>query len=390
MGMSNPSNSEATTIIVGASAAGLASAACLKRHGVDFILLEQGEQVAGCWRNHYDRLHLHTNRGLSGLPYRPMPAGYPRYPSRDQMVAYLEAYAEAFTLVPRFGQTAVLIEPGGDGWITHTQDASYRSRSVVIATGNTRRPHMPSFPGVDRFHGAVLHSRDYRHGAAFKGRSVLVVGFGNSGAEIAVDLYEQGARPALAVRGAVNVIPRDICGIPVVAIAACTAKIPPAVSDFLFAPLLSLAIGDITSLGLRKLRYGPQQQIARERRVPLLDVDTLSHMRDGHIAVYPGMVRFTETGVVFEDGRELTVDAVIMATGYRPALHEFLPAAARVTDAGGAPLVSGRESPLPGLYFCGFRVSRTGMLREIGVDARRIAGSIATGRRGAGRPLSPA
>lgn len=141
--MSDRSETEASTVIVGASAAGLASAACLKRQGVGYILLEQGVQVALRWRNHYDRLQLHTTRGLSGLPHRPMPRDYPRYPSRDQVAAYLEDYAEQLQLAPRFRQTVVSIEPTDGGWMARTQDTTYRSRYVVIATGNARQPQMP-------------------------------------------------------------------------------------------------------------------------------------------------------------------------------------------------------------------------------------------------------
>ncbi len=157
------------------------------------------------------------------------------------------------------------------------------------------------------------------------------------------------------------------------ALALCVAHLPPAVSDVLFAPLISLTVGNITRFGLRKLPYGPLQQVARDHRVPLLDSGAIRHIRTGHIAAYPGITRFSETGVVFENGRELAVQTVIMATGYRPALHDFLPAAGRVIDASGAPVVSGRESPLPGLYLCGFRVTATGMLREIGREAQHIA-----------------
>lgn len=378
--MSDRAGTEASVVIVGASAAGLAVAACLKRQGVDYVLLEQGAQVAERWRTQYDRLHLHTPRQLSGLPYWPMPRHYPRYPSRDQVVAYLEEYATRFHLAPRFAQTVASVAPADGNWLTRTQEMSYYSRYVVIATGYARQPHLPSFPSMDRFQGTIVHSRDYRTGAAYRGQAVLVVGLGNSGGEIALDLYEQGARPAVAVRGAVNVIPRDLFGIPVLAIAVYAAKGPPAVNDAVFAPLISWALGDVTTLGLRKLPYGPLQQIARDRRIPLLDVGTLRQMRAGHIAVYPGIARFHEGGVVFEDGRELEVATVVLATGYRSALHDFLPVAARVTDAAGVPLVSGRESPLHGLFFCGFHVVPTGMLREIGIEAQRIATAIAAGQ----------
>ncbi|MEZ4669783.1 MAG: NAD(P)/FAD-dependent oxidoreductase [Anaerolineae bacterium] len=369
-------NLHTNTVIIGASAAGLATAACLKRAAVDFVLLEQGEQVAGRWRQHYDRLHLHTNRGLSGLPYFPMPSNYPRYPSRDQVVAYLETYCQHFGLEPRFMQTVTSVEQAGSSWVTNTQDATYHSKQVVVATGYARQPFMPTFEGTDQFHGKVLHSLNYRSGAAFKGQSVLVVGFGNSGGEIAIDLYEQGAQPALAVRNAVNVVPRDLFGIPVLAISVYSPKTNPAISDFLFAPLINLTIGDITKLGLRKLPYGPQQQIKRDKHIPLLNIGTIEHIRAGHITVYPGIKHFSESSVIFDDGRELAVDAVVMATGYRPAVQDFLPAAAQVTDASGVPVVSGRESALAGLYFCGFYVSPNGMLREIGIEARQIAKAI--------------
>ncbi len=363
-------------VIIGASAAGLATAACLKRLGIDFVLLEQEQQVAVRWRNHYDRLHLHTNRGFSGLPYHPMPSNYPQYPSRDQLVAYLEDYVKAFDLAPKFGQKVASVEAQDGGWMTKTADTTYQSDFVVIATGYTRQPFMPTFPDMELFKGKILHSKEYRTGVAYKGQSVLVVGFGNSGGEIAIDLYEQGAKPSLAVRNPVNIIPRDILGIPVLAIGVYSSMFPPALNDFLFAPLISLMIGDVRKLGLRKHPYGPLQQIQRDKRIPLIDVGTVRHIREGHITVYPGISRFNVDGVVFEDGQEQAFDAVVMATGYRPALQDFLTEAERVLDAEGVPLVSGRESALPGLYFCGFYVSPSGMLREIGIEAQKIAKAI--------------
>lgn len=374
--MSDHPATETSVVIIGASAAGLATAACLKRQGVDYILLEQSQQVGTRWRGHYDRLHLHTIRSLSGLPHQPMPANYPRYPSRDQFVAYLEDYTAKQELAPRFGQQVIAVEQKGNGWITRTPNAEYKSRFVVVATGYARQPNLPTFPGVEQFRGTILHSREYKSGAPYKGQSVLVVGFGNSGGEIAVDLYEHGATPALSVRSAVNVIPRDILGIPVQAIGVYSPKTSLKMNDLLFTPLIRLTVGDIRKLGLRKLPYGPQTQMRKDHHIPLIDVGTIGHIRAGHITVYPGIKCFTETGVVFENDRELKVGAVVLATGYRPALHEFLPAAARVTDGQGNALNSGRESALPGLYLCGLQVSATGMLREIGIEAQRIAEAI--------------
>src|SRR5262249_11689456 len=169
------------------------------------------------WRNHYDRLHLHTSKALSTLPYLAFPREVPRYPARAEVVAYLEAYARHFDLRPRFGERVVSLARDDGVWLTRTDGGAFRSKSGVVATGCTRAPHRPSWPGLDGFGGTVLHSSEYKNGQDWAGRRVLVVGFGNSGGEIAIDLAEHGANPSLSVRGAVNIVPRAFLGLPVLA-----------------------------------------------------------------------------------------------------------------------------------------------------------------------------
>jgi cation diffusion facilitator CzcD-associated flavoprotein CzcO len=367
----------ANTVVVGASAAGLATAACLSRLNVAHVILEQRAHVADAWRHHYDRLHLHTTRGLSGLPYHPMPTTYPKYPSREQVVAYLEEYARRFSIEPRFEQKVRSVRQDGDGWLTETeQGLEIASRNVVVATGYTRVPFEATWPGRDGFRGEIVHSSRYDNGRRFRGKRVLVVGFGNSGGEIAIDLHEHGAMPTISVRSAVNVIPRDLFGLPILAVGLVMGALPARVADALAKPLLQASIGDIAELGLRKLPYGPNVQIREHARIPLLDVGTIALVRKGHIRVAPGIRRFTPEGVEFDDGVVASFDGVVMATGYRPALADFIEGAERVTNEHGVPRESGNEM-LPGLYFCGFYVSPTGMLREISIEARRIAASIA-------------
>jgi cation diffusion facilitator CzcD-associated flavoprotein CzcO len=222
----------------------------------------------------------------------------------------------------------------------------------------------------------VLHSSHYRDGEPYRGQNVLVVGFGNSGGEIAIDLWEHGARPSLAVRGPVNVIPRELFGIPILSIGILQRRLPPGLADALNRPLLALAVGDLTRYGLRPLPQGPLSQIHAQARIPLIDVGTLQLIKAGHIAVRPGLGEFTQHGVVYSDGSSGQFDAVILATGYRPRVNEFLEGAAAVLDEHGTPRSSGARGPLPGLYFCGYYVSPTGMLREIGLEARRISAAI--------------
>jgi len=366
-----------TALVIGASAAGLAAAACLKDAGVPFEVLEATDVVGTAWRHHYDRLHLHTPKSASALPGTSMPRDWPRYPARDQVVQYLETYADQHGIAPRFGQAVSSIERADGGWTVTTQDTTWRAQHVVVATGATRVPVRPSWPGMEEFGGAVLHSSEYRNGEPWRGGSVLVVGFGNSACEQAIDLVEHGVAAHLSVRSAVNVLPRDLLGVPVLQMGIAMRVLPTGLADALAAPLVRLTIGDITKVGLKKLPYGPNTQIKNDRHIPLLDIGTMDHIKAGRITVHGDIARFTATGVVFADGSSLDVDAVVLATGYRPGLEDLLPEASAVLDADGRPRVSGGPTELPGLWFCGQFVSPAGMLREMGLEAKRIATAIA-------------
>jgi len=366
------------TLIIGASAAGLATAASLQKLGRSFEILEGNDVIAPAWRAQYDRLHLHTPKSASGLPGLKMPAEWPRYPARDQVIDYLERYRAHYRLEPHFQQKVTRLERGDDGWVATTDDHQWSARTVVIATGANRRPVRPVWPGLESFQGDILHSSEYRNGDAWQGKPVLVVGFGNSACEQAIDLVERGSEPHLAVRSAVNVVPRDVFGlVPVLQLGIVMQHVPPAIADALAWGMIRTTVGDIRKVGLRKLPYGPNTQIARDRQIPLLDIGTMEHIRAGRIGVHGDIDRFIADGVVFTDGTSLQVAAVVLATGYHPGLDEFLVDWKQVCDEQGLPLVSGRPTALPGLYFCGQFVSPAGMLREIGIESRRIAGHIA-------------
>ncbi len=297
------------------------------------------------------------------------------------MVEYLEAYAEHHGLEPRLGVEVRRAGHEDGGWRVETPDGPVRGSHLVVATGYTDTPVVPSWPGLDGFPGPVLHSSGYRNGRRFRGQRVLVVGIGNSGGEIAIDLVEHGARPVLSVRSPVNIIPRELLGAPILAIATPLARLPPRTADRLAEPILHLLCRCCDAPGLEQAEIGPFEQIARRRTIPLIDVGTVELIREGSIAVRPGLSSFRGNQVEFDDGSREAVDAVVLATGYRPSFDRFLSAADvdRVTEDG-VPRMSGWPTAVPGLYFCGFYVSPRGMLREIGIEARRIARSIARGR----------
>ncbi|MDP9229089.1 MAG: NAD(P)/FAD-dependent oxidoreductase, partial [Bacteroidota bacterium] len=256
------------TLIIGASAAGLASAACLQREGIEFIVLEKHLRVAANWRNHYDRLHLHTSKKWSGLPFKGFDGSSSKYPSRQDVVDFLDNYAKELNIDPVFNTEVLSVKKEEDNWITKTSTGTYQSKFVIVATGLNHKPKIPEFEGMNSFKGKVLHSSQYKNGAAFAGKNVLVVGFGNSGCEQAICLHEHGANPSLSVRSGVNVLPRDIFGFPVLEIGKFTSIFSSRVADKINAPLIKMLVGDITKLGLKKSKYGPREQIEKQKRIP--------------------------------------------------------------------------------------------------------------------------
>ena len=360
-------------IIVGAGPAGLACAAMLGRAGLAATVIEKADRVGSAWRCHYDRLHLHTDRRHSGLPGMPMPVSYPTYPSRAQVVAYLEAYAAHFDIRPRFGTMVSSLAREGAHWSVGTDRGAMRAPVVIVATGMAASPVRPSWPGEDAFEGGIVHSSAYRNPVPYRDKRVLVVGFGNSGGEIALDLAQAGVEVALAVRSPVHVLPRDLLGIPIIAWAILYGPLPARLVDAINAPVLRLAVGRIEDLGLRRAAGGPRRAVEETGRVPIFDVGTLSGIRDGSITVRGDIDRLTPRGVAFRDGAHESFDALVLATGFRSDLRPLLPTVAGVLDDAGRPLATGRTTRAPGLYFCGHLTSPTGQLRAIHFEAERIA-----------------
>jgi cation diffusion facilitator CzcD-associated flavoprotein CzcO len=360
-------------IIIGAGPAGLACTATMRGAGLTVMVLEKADSVGSAWRRHYDRLHLHTDRNHSALPGMGMPRDYPAYPSRMQVIEYLESYAARFDIRPVFGTEVLCLRRDGAQWRADTEQGPIAAPIAVVATGIASAPYRPSWPGSDAYRGATVHSSDYRNPAPYLGKRVLVVGMGNSGGEIALDLAEAGVDVALAVRGPVQLLPRDLLGLPILTWAILYQHLPARLVDTINAPILRLALGSFEKLGLRRAAKGPRQMIDEDGRVPMIDVGTLGKIRDGSIKVRGGIDRLTNDGVVFDDGKNERFEAIVLATGFRPDLRRLIPDVEGVFDAHGRPRVTGAATDVPGLYFCGQTVSPTGQLREIGLEAERLA-----------------
>ena len=365
---------ETATLIIGASAAGLACAASLKKQGEDYVIVERSEHVAACWRSHYDRLHLHTNRGSSHLPFMKMPRHFSKYPSRDQVVEYLQAYQRKFDIDPVFNRTVSSVRRVGQQWHAETDSGEiYCAHNVIFCTGNARIPHFVDKPGIDGFAGEVLHSSEYKNGTRFTDKNVLIIGFGNSACEIAICIHEHGGRPSMSVRSPVNVIPRDVFGIPALQVGIVTSHLPPRLADRLNKPLIDLIIGDIAKCNLRKLPYGPMEQIVQHNKIPLLDIGTMHLIKEGEITVYPDIRSISNNVLSFEDGRSDTFDAIIMGTGYSHALGDMIDLSDDRLEDLAVPIHKRKMLGKDGLFFCGFYVSPAGMLREIRIESVEIA-----------------
>ncbi len=365
------------TLIVGASIAGLASAAALQRQGVDYIIIEKNAQIATPWRNHYHRLHLHTSKRFSNLPYKKFTGPVPRYPSRQQVVDYLEEYQKEFAIEPFFNTEALSIRRVDDHWHTETNNRIFRSEYLIMATGAYSKPRPIGFNGLETFPGSILHSCKYKTGRSFKGQKVLVVGFGNSACEIAIDLYEQGALPSMSVRSPVNIVPRDVFGMSVLGLSILLSRLPPRVADTLTAPLMKWLIGDITKLGLKRMPYGPLEEIRRDGIPPVLDIGTIRHIRQGNIKVYDDIDHIEGSTVHFKGGKSQVFDAIVAAIGYYRDYAEILQVDGSRFEDLRVDANRQRYFGIDGLYFCGYWISPTGQIRSIAADAKKIAKDIA-------------
>jgi putative flavoprotein involved in K+ transport len=365
-------------VIIGAGPAGLATAGALRRAGIRAVVLERAPELGASWRNHYDRLHLHTVRWLSGLPGLPIPAQEGRWVSRDGVVRYLERYAAHHLIEIRTGAPVSSIERAGHRWLVSSPDGDREPRHVVVATGYNHTPNIPDWAGRDSFRGDLIHAGSYRNGEAYAGRDVLVVGAGNTGAEIAVDLAEHGAgRVRLAFRTPPHILRRELGGVPAQLTGVLMRRLPARLADALIEPVRRRVIPDLSDHGLPDPGPGVYAR-AKRGEVPILDVGLIDAVRAGRVEPVRGVIGFDGPRALLADGSAIEPEVVIVATGYLRGL-EPLVGHLGVLGADGRPSVHGARThaAAPGLRFIGYTNPVSGMFREIAIDARRIAKAIA-------------
>jgi Flavin-binding monooxygenase-like len=373
----------AEVVVIGAGSSGLAVVKALQAYGVAVDGFERGSDVGGLWRYENDNglsgayasLRTNVSRSRMQYPSFPMPASYGDFPHHRQMAAYLDAYAESSGLrtLIRFGTTVERLEPdpGGRWWIT-LADGSRRSYgAVVVAIGLFWCPRVPSYPGG--FDGEVSHSHEYRIPEPFAGRRVLVVGAGQSAAEIAVEVSAVAERTFMSVRRGVHVIPRWIGrrGYDVGDVAPLN-RLPWRLVNWIYGGRVARALGPIPAswpLPAHRLLEG----------IPIVSSDLVPAVERGDVVVKPGIDRLAGERVRFLDGSEECVDHIVYATGYRISLP-FLSSSLVAADGRDFPLYRRIvPPPVSGLFFAGFVDAPGGLLPVVESQGEWIA-AVLTGR----------
>ncbi|KAL3620548.1 putative indole-3-pyruvate monooxygenase YUCCA5 [Castilleja foliolosa] len=371
-------------VIVGAGPSGLAVAAGLKQQGVPFVILERADCIASLWQNRtYDRLKLHLPKKFCQLPSFPFPDHYPEYPSKRQFIEYLECYAQTFNISPQFNECvqSAKYDELSRLWRVNTRSISgaeveYICQYLVVATGENAERVVPEIDGLNDFGGEVIHACDYKSGESFRGKNVLVVGCGNSGMEVSLDLCNHNAKPSMVVRSSVHVLPREVFGKSIFELAMFMLKwLPMWFVDKAMLIMAWIVFGNTDKYGLKRPAVGPLTLKNTQGKTPVLDIGALEKIRSGDIQVVPGVKKFTRSKVELITGHEIEIDSVVLATGYRSNVPYWLQESEFFGKNGmlKAPLThswKGRR----GLYAVGF--TRKG-LSGVSADAVNISIDIA-------------
>ncbi len=374
--------------VIGAGPAGLSIAYELKKMGFDPLVLEKTAAVGDVWRNHYDGVRLNSGRFFSQLPGNPFPRSAGGWPSRDEVVRILETFPEqgGFKVRTRINIEKVKYDRQRNIWSIASQDGeTFESLAVVIATGGARIPIVPKWEGMETFPGEIIHSSKFKNSQAYAGKDVLVIGSGNSAAEIASRLAEHAKTVTISIRTPPHILPKSIFGIPLVGIGVATRSLPIAWVDNLLYALRRLFIGDLTSYGLPFPESRVSQQFAKTQVVPILYYPFVKDIRAGRIRVIGPIKKISGKTIHAFDSIEtqsreqtkettLSVDAIIAGTGFRTGIAELVQVPDITTFDGRPAALGDQEFPAaPHLYFIGYVNPLSGQLREIRLEAGKIA-----------------
>ncbi|MFC5331618.1 flavin-containing monooxygenase [Mycobacterium branderi] len=373
-----PSDDEPEAVVVGAGPAGLAVARQLgHRHGVTALVLDRAAAPAISWRRRYDNFRLNTNGFLSHLPGQRIPLNAGRWPTKEDMVRYFDHYAAQQNIALRLGCDVRRIDRAGGAWHLDTSSGEIRTAAVVLATGNYSAPTVPPWPGLSGFTGELVHSGNFTNAWPYRGRDVLVVGAGNSGADIAVQLATAGARRIwLAIRTPPHLVRRAIGPVPSDIFLELFARVPARLVDPVIGRLNRLMWKDLAACGFGRPPLGLKATVETRGRIPTLADELVDTVRAGHVAVVAAVKAIESDRVILTDGTSVTPQTIIAATGFRTDLHGLV-GHLGVLDERGNPRGGFASHLADGMFAIGYGIPPNGPLRAIRLAATPLASQVA-------------
>ncbi|WP_421915383.1 flavin-containing monooxygenase [Mesorhizobium sp.] len=368
-------------IVIGAGAAGLAAADALRKRGVPVVILERELRLAEPWRRRHQQLHLNTHRALSMLPGLAYPPRTPAFPHKGVIVDYLERFAAKRGLAVEFGTTVERIERKDGGWLVRTSNGTRHASHVIVATGRDRVPWIPDWDGIRSFEGRLVHAGDFGAAQAYAGKSVLVVGAGNSGFDVLNHLSRAGTGKIwLSARQGPSLLPKRIGSVAVHRFAGIMASLPTFVVDMMISATQRLIFGDLTRHGLPPAPKGGASRLGTEQIAIAVDDGAVAALKAGRITVVAPVASFNGRSVRLSDDNVIEPDVVIAATGYRSGLETMVGNLDVLDGKGVSKANGGTPTGQPGLWFIGMRPSLTSYFHSAGIQARAIARQIAKAR----------
>ena len=362
-------------LVIGAGPGGLAAARWLAERGIPFDLVERQKDVGGIWDIDapggpmYESAHFISSKTLSAFRDLPMPESYPDYPSHRQVLAYLRAYADRHGVREKaeFGTEVKGVRPDGERpeWIVELATGeSRRYAGVIVASGLQWTPKRPELPG--RFDGEQIHSSAYRSPRQVQGRRALVVGSGNSGCDIAVDVSTAASRTCISLRRGYWFIPKHLFGVPADVFGHKGPQLPGWIEQPVFERMLRLLVGDVRRFGLP----APDHRLFETH--PVLNTQLLHALGHGDLSVKPDVRELKGDRVAFADGSEDPFDLIIYATGYRRVVPVLPPDIHREGDVSGL-FLNLFHRRYPTLFVLGFFETDAGAYPLLDLQAELVA-----------------
>jgi cation diffusion facilitator CzcD-associated flavoprotein CzcO len=370
--------SRADVVVIGAGPSGLAVARELEHHHrISALVIDRAPAPAVSWRTRYDNFRLNTNGFLSHLPGQRIPLEAGRWPTKEDMVRYFDSYVRLQNITIQLECEVSRIDRAEGGWLLDTSSGEIRTPSVVLATGRYHTPFVPPWPGLDHFTGELVHSGNFRNAWPFRNRDVLVVGAGNSAADIAVQLADNGSRKIwLAVRTPPHLVRRAMGPFPSDVFLELFARVPARLIDPLIARLNRLLFGDLSVYGFHQPPLGLKATVEQRGRIPTLADELVDAVRAGRIEVVAAVAAVESDRVILADGISVAPEVIIAATGFSTDL-DGLVGHLDVLDPEGNPRGGFAAHLGDGMFAIGYGIPPNGPLRAIRLAATPLACEVA-------------